>query len=106
MTITTSLFHTGNGGVFSDRIGSSLIAISWLEDENSGVDSKIKFVISNKKVSVIDGARLTKNLNKSRNYDLQINYDGHICNALLDDALIGDPIDCSRIKLFLTNNLC
>ena len=95
MTIETSLFHTGNGRIFSDRIGSSLIAISWLEDENSGIDSKIKFVISNKKVSVTDGTRLSENLNKSKNYDLQINYDGHICYVLLDGVVIGDPIDCS-----------
>ena len=95
VTIETSLFHTGNGGIFSDRIGSSLIAITWLEDENSGVDSKIRLVISNKKVSVTDGTRLSENLNKSKNYDLQINYDGHICYVLLDGFVIGDPIDCS-----------
>ena len=95
MTINTSLFHTGNGGIFSDRFDSSLISISWLEDENSGVDSKIKFIISNKKVSVTDGTRLTETLNKSENYDLQINYDGHVCLVFLDGLVIGDPIDCS-----------
>ena len=95
MTINTSPFHIGNGGIFLDRLDSSLIAISWLEDENSGVESKIKFIISNKKVSVTDGTRLTESLNKSKNYDLQVNYDGYACNVLLDGAMIGDTIDCS-----------
>ena len=95
MTINTSTLHIGNGGIFSDRLNSSTVSISWLEDENSGVESKIKFVISNKKVSLTDGTRLTENLNKSKNYDLEVNYDGHFCNVLLDGAVIGDLIDCS-----------
>lgn len=95
MTVNTSHLHQGNGGIWTEKLESSIIAISWLEDERTGLDSKIKFLITNDKNSDADGSRSTNKLNKTQNYDLEINFDGHSCNILVDGLVVGDPIDCS-----------
>ena len=97
MTINTNHLQSGDGGIFSDHIGSDRVDIVWLEDEIevSQVESKIKFHILNSGVSVSDGIRITRNLSKSLNYDLEINFDGRKCNILLDGDVVGNPIDCS-----------
>ena len=96
MTVNTNSLHSGNGGIFSDQFETSFISISWSEDESSESESKIKFVLSNSDVSESDGTRITQGLDKAHNYDLEINFNGVVCNVLLNGEVIGDPITCGN----------
>ena len=98
MTINTNHLQSGNGGIFSDYLDPDRIDILWLEEEDtevSQVQSKVKFHILNSDVSGSTGIRMTKTLRKSQNYDLEVTFNGHSCNVLLDGDAVGDPIDCS-----------
>ena len=107
MTIQTSSLQLGNGGILYDHSYSSLISISWSEDETSKSESKIKFIVTCMDSSESDGTRITQALNKSQNYDLEINFDNHIANVFLNGEIIGDPIRCENgLKELGTPELC
>ena len=86
MTISTSSSHTGPGNIFSDRIDSNYIGISWRDN------SSLVFII---KISEELKLRETDKLNKSQNYDVKLLFDGTHCLAHLDGQAVGSPIDCS-----------
>ena len=107
MTIQTSSMQLGNGGILRDHSDTSLVAISWSEDESSESESKIKFIVSCIDSSESDGIRITQALNKSQNYDLEINFKRHTSNVFLNGAIIGDPISCENgLKELGSPKLC